>query len=94
MNEELAFKKALMLADRGDLNRARQTLDTLALQAASPVLRVRALVMLGELLLDTSPESARHTLTRAFEAASNIEDADDLLDVELHEAREILTRIT
>ena len=90
MSGELAFQKALMQADRGDLPAAEATLRGLLDTATPGVLRVRALVVLGDLLSTHDEQEARVVLTEALTASERIDDADDLLDAELERARELL----
>ncbi|MFT4085349.1 MAG: hypothetical protein QM638_22440 [Nocardioides sp.] len=91
MSGELAFRKALMQADRGDTAAAEATLRGLLDGEPAGLLRVRALVVLGELLCTHDHPIARDVLTEALAVAEQIEDVDDLLDVELSRARELLS---
>ncbi|MFT4211063.1 MAG: hypothetical protein QM626_04250 [Microbacterium sp.] len=79
-----------MQADRGDVAAAEATLRSLLDTTPGGVLRVRALVVLGDLLSPHDEQHARMALTEALALAERIEDADDLLDAELDRARELL----
>ncbi|XTZ14708.1 hypothetical protein ACQSSU_25040 [Micromonospora echinospora] len=95
MGPALMFQKALILADRGDLPRALETLRAVLDDDPWPVLRVRALVVLAELLAASAdPVTARDALTEALARAEEVEDADDLLDAEIRRARELLMYLT
>lgn len=90
MKSEMVLQKALMRADRGDLSGAEATLRELLASKTSAVTRVRALVVLGDLLSDNADPEARQALTEAVSLAQQIEDADDLLGFELELARTLL----
>ncbi|MFX4273332.1 hypothetical protein ACQR35_12065 [Pseudarthrobacter sp. J1738] len=90
MDGELALRKALMQADRGDLAAADATLRGLLDTEPVGVLRVRALVVLGDLLSSQDAPAAHEVLTEAVTVAAQIKGADDLLDVELERACELL----
>ncbi|GAB2645152.1 hypothetical protein ABI214_11525 [Prescottella soli] len=90
MDGSLRFQKALLQLDHGRVQRGEATLRELLDHEQPGVIRVRALVVYGDLL---------HQLGRADEAAALLEsavreaaalDVDDLLDVELERARELL----
>lgn len=87
------FQKALLLADRANVDRALETLSAILADEVSPVLRVRALVVLGELLVDEDPTAAATHLSEALAFADEIPDADDVLGVELGRARELVRLI-
>ncbi|MDD1386780.1 hypothetical protein [Curtobacterium poinsettiae] len=92
MNGEMAVRKALMQADRGDHAAAVATLRQLVdADDADSVARVRALVILGDMLsTHGDPPSARPLLIEAVDMAERLGDVDDLLDHELTRARELL----
>lgn len=91
---QMLFEKALLVLDRGELQRGedilRQALD-LAERQPDPVATVRILCCLGELL---------HELDRSAEAlpflkrVSTIRREDDLLDYETRRAKELLDEIS
>ena len=88
---EMALQKALMQADRGDLPGAEATLRGLLATQTSELTRVRALVVLGDLLSGRDEVASRQTLTEAVSLAQQIEDADDVLGFELERARVLLS---
>ncbi|RIQ21256.1 hypothetical protein [Jiangella rhizosphaerae] len=93
MNGEGALRKALMQADRGDLPGAEATLRRLLDGEASDVTRVRALVVLGDLLTGRGDPGARWVLTEALSLARELEDADDLLGFEFERAHLLLEEL-
>jgi tetratricopeptide (TPR) repeat protein len=92
MNDELAVRKALMQADRGDHEAAKATLRQIVeADSDDSVARVRALVILGDLLSSQGDaQSAQPLLNEALSIAKRLGDSDDLLDQELMRARELL----
>lgn len=92
MNDELAVRKALMQADRGDQEAAKATLRQIVeADDDDSVSRVRALVILGDLLSSQGDaESAQPLLNEALSIAKRLGDSDDLLDQELMRAHELL----
>lgn len=84
------FQKALLRADRGDEAGAEEVLRSLLDSTPEGPLRVRALVVLGDLTHPSDPEGARTLFAEALDLAQHIGGADDLLDVELRVAREML----
>lgn len=90
MRDELTLQKALMQADRGDVAGAETTLRRLLTTSLDEILRVRVLVVLGDLLSGHDDQASRDMLAEAVELVGRIEDADDLIDLELDRARELL----
>jgi tetratricopeptide (TPR) repeat protein len=92
MNDELAVRKALMQADRGDHEAAKSTLRQIVeTDGDDSVARVRALVILGDLLSSQGDaQSAQSLLNEALNIAKRLGDSDDLLDQELMRAHELL----
>jgi hypothetical protein len=92
MDAEMTVRKALMQADRGDHAAAVATLRQLVdADDADSVVRVRALVILGDMLSSQGDRpSARPLLIEAVDMAERLGDVDDLLDHELMRARELL----
>ncbi len=90
MTGELMVQKALLRADRGDEAGAEEVLRSLLDSMPEGPLRVRALVVLGDLMHPSDPDSARTLVAEALDLAQGIDGADDLLDVELRVAREML----
>jgi hypothetical protein len=92
MDAEMTVRKALMQADRGDHAAAVATLRQLVdADDADSVVRVRALVILGDMLSSQGDRpSARPLLIEAVDMAERLGDVDDLLDHELRRARELL----
>jgi hypothetical protein len=99
---ESRFRKARMQADRGDGGAAKATLRNLAGELGASALKVRALVVLGDLpASDGDHETARHVLREAAVLDESLDDflddfldeVDDLADYETHQARDILERL-
>ncbi|MBT1634183.1 hypothetical protein FGG90_02790 [Clavibacter tessellarius] len=92
MDAEMTVRKALMQADRGDHAAAVATLRQLVdADDADSVVRVRALVILGDMLSSQGDRpSARPLLIEAVDMAERLGEVDDLLDHELMRARELL----
>ncbi len=90
MTGELKVQKALTRADRGDEAGAEEVFRSLLDSTPRGVLRARALVVLGDLMHPSDPEEARTLFAEALDLAERIDGADDLLDVELRMAREML----
>lgn len=91
MTGELVFQNALMQADRGDTSGAEATLRSLLSTTPAGVLRVRALIVLGDLLHTHDVHEARRVLTDALATIEQLGDADDLLNAEAERARELLS---
>jgi hypothetical protein len=87
---ELVFQKALMQADRGDTSGAEATLRSLLSTTQAGALRVRAMIVLGDLLHTHDVHEARRVLTDALATIEQLGDTDDLLDAEVERARELL----
>jgi hypothetical protein len=88
MDAEMTVRKALMQADRGDHAAAVATLRQLVdADDADSVVRVRALVILGDML---SSQGDRPSARPLLIEAERLGDVDDLLDHELMRARELL----
>lgn len=90
VDPELRFHKALLLADRGDHRGAEECLRDVLDADVSGQLRVRALVVLGDLLVEEDPVAARALLADALATAGQVDGADDLVGAELRRARELL----
>nr|WP_132454852.1 hypothetical protein [Paraburkholderia sp. BL8N3] len=84
------FQKALMLLDRGALDRGEEILRDVVVEAereSDPVALVQGLVCLGDLLFEVGRSSeARPFLKRALEETRD----DDLLGHEFARAKELL----
>lgn len=84
------FQKALMLLDRGALDRGEETLRQVVVESeheGDQIALVQGLVCLGDLLYDTGRSSeARSLLERALKEIRQ----DDVLAKELNRAKELL----
>ena len=93
-NPELALEQAVQRADDGRTDEAIGELSELLDTESDLAVRVRAGVLLGELLLASGrPESAEVALSDALTAATDSDDLDDVLVAELERARELLDGI-
>lgn len=94
MKTELEFQKALLLLDRGDLERGRRKLEDVILQANDTndtVTLIQSLVCLGELLIELgSSEEANRTLNRAL----TLQNDDESLTYEVDRATELLSKVS
>ncbi|MGF7123076.1 hypothetical protein [Rhodococcus sp. AG1013] len=90
MDESLTLQKALLQLDYGRVEKAEVTLRELLDRSQPGVLRVRALVVYGDLLHQLGrADEATALLESAVREASDL-DVDDLLDMELERARDLL----
>jgi hypothetical protein len=90
MDGSLRFQKALLQLDHGRVERGEDTLRELLEHERPGVIRVRALVVYGELLQQLGRgDEATALLESALCEAVDL-DVDDLLDVEVERARELL----
>ncbi|WP_433609493.1 hypothetical protein [Prescottella agglutinans] len=90
MNGPLQLHKALLQLDHGRVERGEATLRELLEHEQPGVIRVRALVVYGELLQQLGrSDEATALLESALREAADL-DVDDLLDVEVELARELL----
>ncbi|MGO4203893.1 hypothetical protein AB4Z09_19495 [Rhodococcus sp. TAF43] len=90
MDESLTLQKALLQLDYGRVEKAEVTLRELLDRSQPGVLRVRALVVYGDLLQQLGrADEATALLESAVREASDL-DVDDLLDMELERARDLL----
>ncbi|PRY39898.1 tetratricopeptide repeat protein [Umezawaea tangerina] len=86
MDVTLLYRKALRQADFGRLDAAESTLrEVLAVAERGSAARVRALVVLGDLLCELG--RAAEAVPLLDEALAGAPDVDDLLDHELDRAR-------
>ncbi|MCM2394119.1 hypothetical protein [Streptomyces albipurpureus] len=83
-----------MQADRGPGEAAKATLRDLAGELAATPLRVRTLVVLGDLLASDGDHAvARPVLREAVAPAESLAEADDLADYEVNRARDVVERL-
>ncbi|PZT73813.1 hypothetical protein DNK56_14885 [Streptomyces sp. AC1-42W] len=76
-----------MQADRGDGEAAKTTLRDLMDRLEASSLKVRTLVVLGDLLAsDGDHTAARPVLCEAVGLAESLDEADDLVDYEVNRA--------
>jgi predicted Zn-dependent protease len=94
MKTELEFQKALLLLDRGELERGRQKLKDVIYQANDnndTVTLIQSLVCFGELLLEQgSPEEATGILNRAL----SLKNGNEALEYEFNRAIDLLSKIS
>lgn len=90
MDGSLRLHKALLQLDHGRVERGEATLRELLEHEQVGVIRVRALVVYGELLQQLGRgDEATALLESALREAAYL-DVDDLLDVEVELARKLL----
>ncbi|MEO6089766.1 MAG: hypothetical protein ABIQ18_42330 [Umezawaea sp.] len=91
MNVAGLYRKALRQAEFGRFDAAESTLrEVLAGTKTGEVARVRALVVLGDLLCGVGRETEAMPLLESALREGSADDLDDLLDHELARARELL----
>lgn len=94
MKTELEFQRALLLLDRGELERGRQKLEDVISQANDTndtVTLIQSLVCFGELLIELgSPEEATRILNRALTFQSD----NEALTYEFDRATDLLSRVS
>lgn len=93
LNPEQQFDKALLLLDRGEVDRGESILKEVisASQASGDeVLLVRARCCLGELLLELGRKNEAMPLLRSVANHVPSADLDDVLDFEQQRARKLL----
>lgn len=94
MKTELEFQKALLLLDRGELERGRQKLKDVISQANADhdtVTLIQSLVCFGELLIELgSPEEATGILNRAL----TLKNDNEALEYEFNRAIDLLSKIS
>ena len=99
MKPYLEFRKSLLLLDRGQAEKGRETLEQVIPHAEAEqdtVTLVQSLVCLGDLLVELDAlDEARSLLGRALAYADDpdLEESDDVLGYEFARATELLEAI-
>lgn len=90
VDPHLPLQQPLSLTDRDAIDRAAIVLRGVLGASPSLTQRVRALVVLGDLLSVHDPAGSHNAFSEALTHAARVENAEVLLDAELRRAHEML----